>query len=157
MKNIMNKIKTIFDDLYNFYLIKRYYIFALQHRKHHKGGCIPYDNYWKLYKMVEGFFYKHNENAGIKSDYKILEIGTATGFTAFIMNLSCQRRCSVDTIEKNPEHIEIAKKKFNNFTMKNIKIIEGRAEEVMKNISNDSYDLFFLMPFPRKKKMQVIF
>jgi TPP-dependent pyruvate/acetoin dehydrogenase alpha subunit len=90
-----------------------------------------------------------------KENLKILEIGTATGFTAFTMSQVCSkysRDFKIDTIEKNPEHTLIAAEQFLSLRCANINIIEGKAEEIIQNLKNQSYDIIFFDAFAPKEQ-----
>ncbi len=75
---------------------------------------------------------------------RILEIGTAIGYSALIMASSIERDARIISIEKREDMINIAKKNINdNGYSDMIEIIKGEAEEVLPNI-NDSFDFIFI-------------
>ncbi len=80
----------------------------------------------------------------IKKPMRILEIGTAVGFSALFMSECTPSNCRITTVEKFEKRICIAK---NNFTRANknneIELLEGDALEVMKALS-EPYDFIFM-------------
>ena len=80
----------------------------------------------------------------MKKPKNVLEIGTAVGFSSLLMAEYSSDDCKITTIENYPPRIEEARKNFDKYdTGKKIKLIEGDAGEVLKNL-NDKYDLIFL-------------
>jgi predicted O-methyltransferase YrrM len=144
LKKLIN-LYLFIDKIFNF-RIRKYYSFAKEHRKNHKGGCVPYDSYMKLFHIVKNYHGKNNKIINI------LEIGTATGFTSFVMNLGCNIKCKIDTIEKNFEHVKIAKDQFAKYNINNINLLEGKAEEILVNLKNNYYDVIFFDAFAPKKE-----
>ena len=70
---------------------------AKNHKDNHKScGGEPYKSFEKLYEIVNQF----------KTEIKILEVGTAVGFTTFILQNKIN---TIDTIELHQEHIDEAK------------------------------------------------
>ncbi|QCX32726.1 O-methyltransferase [Caloramator sp. E03] len=75
---------------------------------------------------------------------RILEVGTAIGYSALVMALAAGDGCEVVSIEKNDSMYELATKNIKIMNMeKNIKILKGDALEVLKDIEGE-YDLVFL-------------
>lgn len=73
----------------------------------------------------------------------ILEVGTAIGFSALLMNEYCPD-AKITTIEKYEKRIPVAKENFKKFDKNNkITLLEGDAVEVMKNI-DEQYDFIFM-------------
>lgn len=153
-----------FLKLINF-RFKKYYSFAKKHRDNHRGGCVPYKPYIKLFYTVKKYYKEHLKRLKIKDqnkkqimeEIKILEIGTATGFTSFVMNIACNKNCQIDTIEKNLEHILIAKEQFKKYKMDNIQIMEGKAEEILNYLNKNYYDIIFFDAFAPKEEYAIIF
>ena len=74
----------------------------------------------------------------------ILEVGTATGFSALLMALYSPEDCHITTIEKYDKRIPIAKENFRRMGMENkITLIEGDAAEVLASM-NDEFDFIFM-------------
>lgn len=74
---------------------------------------------------------------------KILEIGTAIGYSALVMAEAIDN-CQITTIERLPNMVQLAKTNINNTVYKNkIRILEGEAEEILPNIE-EKYDFIFL-------------
>lgn len=80
----------------------------------------------------------------LKKPKKILEIGTAVGFSSLLMAEYTEDDCKITTIENYPPRIEEAKNNFSKFDKKGkIIFLEGDAGEIIKNMQ-DEYDLIFL-------------
>lgn len=104
---------------------------AIAHRNEHDCSAYPYEDYEKLVTLVE----KSNPS-------KILEIGTGMGFTATVMALA-NPNAHVDTVEKDPEHIESATQFFlDNQVSGQITAINEVAETAFSNLAGP-YDLIF--------------
>ncbi len=75
---------------------------------------------------------------------KILEVGTAVGFSALLMSEYAPEDCRITTIENYEKRIPLARKNFALAEKEDrIKLLEGDAMEVLKGLA-DSYDLIFL-------------
>lgn len=74
---------------------------------------------------------------------KILEIGTAIGFSALLMAESAP--CSkITTIDRNPEMIALAQKNFREYDQRRqITLLEGDAADLLNQL-DETYDLFLL-------------
>lgn len=80
----------------------------------------------------------------IKKPKKILELGTAIGYSAVLMYLTSDKNCEITTVERDTEMIERAKSNIEKYGFQNnIKILEGDCLEVLENL-NDSYDMIFM-------------
>lgn len=74
----------------------------------------------------------------------ILEIGTATGFSALLMETSNPVPCHITTIENYKKRIPIAKANFLRAGRENvIELLEGDASQVMKGLDGP-YDFIFM-------------
>ena len=75
---------------------------------------------------------------------KILEIGTAIGYSALVMMDTLDGDCGITSIERREDMIKLAKDFISKTSYgDNINIIQGDANEVLNNIE-DSYDLIFM-------------
>lgn len=75
---------------------------------------------------------------------KILEVGTAVGFSAHLMADHTSEECQITTIEKYEKRIPAAKENFKKAGRENrITLLEGDALEIMKGL-NESYDMIFM-------------
>ncbi len=75
---------------------------------------------------------------------KILEVGTAIGYSALVMAYSTEDNTEIHTIEKREDMIKLANENIGNSIYKDrIKIISGEAEEVLPNLK-EKYDFIFL-------------
>ncbi len=77
---------------------------------------------------------------------RILEIGTLAGYsTTWFAKAAPEAK--IVTIELDPLHTEVARKNFENLSLKNIQLIQGRAQETLQTMISQgamSFDLFFL-------------
>ncbi|MCR1933569.1 O-methyltransferase [Clostridium tepidum] len=80
----------------------------------------------------------------LKKPKKILELGTAIGYSSIFMSLSSKEECEITTIERDDKMIEIAKNNIERYGFKDkIKIIQGDCLEILKNLE-DKYDMIFM-------------
>lgn len=80
----------------------------------------------------------------IKQPSKILELGTAIGYSAILMTKSADSVTKVTTIERDEKMIEVAAKNIERygFTDK-IHILKGDCIEILQQL-DDKYDLIFM-------------
>ncbi|MCB2292279.1 O-methyltransferase [Clostridium algoriphilum] len=75
---------------------------------------------------------------------KILELGTAIGYSAILMNLTSGGISEITTIERDEKMIEIAKSNIQKYGLQNkITILEGNCLEILENLQ-DEYDMIFI-------------
>ncbi len=75
---------------------------------------------------------------------RILEVGTAVGFSALLMEDSNPVPCEITTIENYEKRIPVAKANFLRAGKQNvIKLSEGDAAQVLKELTG-SYDFIFM-------------
>ena len=79
----------------------------------------------------------------MKAPRRILEIGTATGYSALVMYTYAPPGCSILTIEKDPDRAAEARRSFDRFGADRIELIEADAAQVLKELTGP-YDLIFL-------------
>ncbi|KPU28375.1 methyltransferase [Caloranaerobacter sp. TR13] len=80
----------------------------------------------------------------IKNPKKILEIGTAIGYSAIVMAEASKRDCEIITIERREDMVKLAKENFEKVDLNNrIRILHGEAQEILPNIK-EKFDLIFL-------------
>ncbi len=79
---------------------------------------------------------------GLKRPKNILEIGTAIGYSAAIMNSVCDS--NIYTIERDPKMYEEATNNINELGLKNINIIYKDALEAFDLIKDVKFDLIFI-------------
>lgn len=80
----------------------------------------------------------------IKKPLKILELGTAIGYSAILMSISSENKASITTVERDKKMIELAKNNIEKYELKDrIGIIEGDCLEVLEKLE-DKYDLIFM-------------
>ena len=78
---------------------------------------------------------------GLGSGWKVLEVGTGSGFsTLFFANIVGEKGLVV-SYEKNPRHWRIAEENISKFSFSNIKLFKG---DIKENPPEDSFDLAFL-------------
>ncbi len=79
----------------------------------------------------------------MKKPAKILEVGTAVGFSAILMAGICED-CTIDTIEKYPPRIKEAKENFERYGLNSrIRLLEGDAADILRELDG-SYDMIFM-------------
>ncbi|NMM65598.1 O-methyltransferase [Clostridium sp. P21] len=80
----------------------------------------------------------------IKKPLKILELGTAIGYSAILMNISSKGNSEITTIERDEKMITLAKNNIEKCGFKDkIKIIQGECLEVLEKLDG-KYDLIFM-------------
>ncbi len=80
----------------------------------------------------------------IKKPARILEVGTAVGFSAILMAEYNQVSCEITTIENYEKRIPIARENFKRAGKDGmITLLEGDAAEVLKTL-NEPYDFIFM-------------
>ena len=80
----------------------------------------------------------------MKKPMKILEVGTAIGFSALLMSEYAPQGCQITTIEKYEPRIPIAKENFQKAGKEEqITLLEGDATEILKELTG-TYDLIFM-------------
>lgn len=80
----------------------------------------------------------------VKKPGRILEIGTAIGFSALFMSEYGPAGCQITTIENYEKRIVLAKENFKkNKKEESIRLIEGDAAEILETLS-EPYDFIFM-------------
>ena len=80
----------------------------------------------------------------IKKPKRILEVGTAVGFSAILMSEYAPEECHITTIEKYEKRIPIALENFKRAGKENqITLLEGDATEVLKTL-DEPFDMIFM-------------
>lgn len=80
----------------------------------------------------------------LKKPMRILEVGTAVGFSALLMNAYAPEGSHITTIEKYEKRIPIARENFKRAGKEDaITLIEGDALEVMQSLEG-TYDFIFM-------------
>lgn len=75
---------------------------------------------------------------------RILEVGTAVGFSAILMSEYAPKDCRITTIEKYEKRIPIARQNFIRAGKEDrITLLEGDAMEILKSLGGP-YDLIFM-------------
>ncbi len=75
---------------------------------------------------------------------RILEVGTAIGFSALLMSEYAPKGCHITTIEKYEPRIPIARENFKKAGKEEcITLLEGDAADILKELQG-SYDLIFM-------------
>ena len=75
---------------------------------------------------------------------RILEVGTAIGFSALLMSEYAPRDCHITTIEKYEKRIPVARENFKRANAEErITLLEGDATEILKDLDG-SFDLIFM-------------
>ena len=80
----------------------------------------------------------------LKKPERILEVGTAVGYSALLMSRVMPENCRITTIEKYEKRIPIAKRNFERAGKEPcITLLEGDAEEILGTLSGP-YDFIFM-------------
>ena len=80
----------------------------------------------------------------MKQPKEILEVGTATGYSALRMCEALRKDGKITTIEKYEKRIPIARENFRRAGRENqITLLEGDAADILKELQ-ESYDLIFM-------------
>ena len=80
----------------------------------------------------------------IKQPKRILEVGTAIGFSALLMSEYGPKACSITTIEKYEKRIPLAQENFRQAGREEqITLLEGDAAEILKELEG-SFDFIFM-------------
>lgn len=75
---------------------------------------------------------------------RILEVGTAVGFSALLMNEYAPDDCHITTIEKYEKRIPVARENFRQAGREDrISLLEGDAAEILKTLEGP-YDFIFM-------------
>lgn len=75
---------------------------------------------------------------------RILEVGTATGFSALLMWEASRRKCKITTIEKYEKRIPVARENLRRAGAEScIELIEGDADEVLDDLKG-TYPMIFM-------------
>ena len=93
--------------------------------------------------MMDDTLDKIKEVIGNRKLHRILEIGTATGYSALCFENLLDQDGIIDTIERDEERIAKAKENFELMKVKNINLYEGDAYEIIQTLDN-KYDMVFI-------------
>ena len=75
---------------------------------------------------------------------KILELGTAIGYSAILMNQASGGVSEITTIERDEKMIELAKTNVEKYGLQNkITVLQGDCLEILENL-HDEYDMIFM-------------
>lgn len=75
---------------------------------------------------------------------RILEVGTAVGYSALLMGRAMPEDCHITTIEKYEKRLPVARENFQRAGMEDrITLLEGDAEEILAGLSG-SWDFIFM-------------
>ncbi|MGH4137190.1 O-methyltransferase [Clostridium sp.] len=75
---------------------------------------------------------------------RILELGTAIGYSAILMNQAMGGNCEITTIERDEKMIDLAKTNIEKYGLQNkITILQGECLEVLENLHGE-YDMIFI-------------
>lgn len=79
----------------------------------------------------------------IQKPSRILELGTAIGYSSILMSESLNNQVDILTIERDPKMITLAKDNIRKYGYNNIKILEGEALEILEGLEG-TFDMIFL-------------
>ncbi|AWZ48752.1 16S rRNA (cytosine(1402)-N(4))-methyltransferase [Clostridiaceae bacterium 14S0207] len=84
----------------------------------------------------------------LKRPKRILELGTAIGYSSILMKQASKENVHITTIERDPNMISKAKENLKKYGFEQaIEIKEGECEEILKNLCDTKvppYDLIFM-------------
>ncbi|PRR77016.1 putative O-methyltransferase [Clostridium liquoris] len=101
-----------------------------------------YENHVPIIHKEVGRFLELMIN--IKKPKKILELGTAIGYSAILMEMACNKNCEIVTVEKDQNMINLAEENISKYGFSdNIKIVQGDCLEVLENLEGQ-FDLIFM-------------
>ena len=99
-------------------------------------GCVPI-----IRKEMQSFL---KVMLSIKRPKRILEVGTAVGFSALLMSEYVPADCQITTIEKYEKRIPIARENFRRAgRQEQITLLEGDALDILKTLQ-EPYDFIFM-------------
>ena len=80
----------------------------------------------------------------VKKPERILEVGTAVGFSALLMSEYGPKECHITTIEKYEKRIPAAKENFRRAGREGrITLLEGDASDILRELAG-TYDMIFM-------------
>ena len=80
----------------------------------------------------------------LKQPKKILELGTAIGYSAILMNKAVDGDCFIKTIERNEQMVEFAKQNIKkNGLEEKIEVLEGDCLEILETL-DEKFDVIFM-------------
>jgi caffeoyl-CoA O-methyltransferase len=101
-----------------------------------------YENHVPIIHKEVGRFLELMIN--IKKPKKILELGTAIGYSAILMEMACNKNCEIVTVERDQNMINLAEENISKYGFSdNIKIVQGDCLEVLENLEGQ-FDLIFM-------------
>jgi len=107
-----------------------------QHRARHGCGAYTYDD-----GSLPGVL------AAAVGARRIVEVGTALGYTACWL-ASAHDTTAVDTIESDPEHVELARTEIARYGLDDrVSVHHGDAESVLADLDESAYDVAFFDGF----------
>lgn len=106
------------------------------HRAQHGCGAYPYDKGTLLGVL-----------AAAVNARRIVEVGTALGYSAIWLAHGAPQ-AHVDTIESDPQHVDIARQHCNEYGMsERVQVHQGEAMAVLGSLDTNAYDLAFFDGF----------
>lgn len=80
----------------------------------------------------------------MKKPKKILELGTAIGYSSILMSASSNKESKITTIERNADMVRIARENIEKYDFnENIEVVEGDCLEVLEKLEGQ-FDLIFM-------------
>ena len=79
----------------------------------------------------------------IQRPTKILELGTAIGYSSILMSESLDNKVDILTIERDSRMITLAKDNIRKYGYNNINILEGEALDILERLEG-TFDMIFL-------------
>ncbi|SHJ44428.1 Predicted O-methyltransferase YrrM [Hathewaya proteolytica DSM 3090] len=125
------------------------YIRSLIHEKNEK--LLKLEEYARnngvpIVQKETGNFLKFMIN--MKKPKRILELGTAIGYSSILMAEESKNNVHIDTIERDERMLSMARENVKDFNMEHlIQILSGDCEEILQGMcsnGNESYDMIFI-------------
>ncbi len=80
----------------------------------------------------------------LKKPRKILELGTAIGYSSILMSLTSGNTVHITTIERDENMVNIARNNIKKMNLdSNINVVQGECLEMLENL-DDKYDMIFM-------------
>lgn len=80
----------------------------------------------------------------VKKPIKILELGTAIGYSSIVMSMTAGKKCKITTVERDNEMINLAENNIKKYGFDdNINVVQGDCLDVLKAL-DEQYDLIFM-------------
>lgn len=81
----------------------------------------------------------------LKKPKRILELGTAIGYSSILMSLTAGNNVKIVTIERDEKMVNLAKMNIEKMNLnENITVLQGECLEILETLEEDKYDMIFM-------------